>query len=326
MSQPQIPVIFAHQTQPDWGHGIVLEERSDRLVLQFEHGGQRVFLKRLASALTPVPVDEDGARALDAKLRGRRQPPRASAAGAKGAKKKKAAGSKAPVFASFEAQLAWFEEKFPGGFHGDRFVREERGTPEATGKGGYKTAAIALAQSTLSPERFANDAPEVLFENARKVLGATNIVFPQEGPIPFAAIPDAEKPGVVEALRTLLHGEGDYGDRLERLTSRVPMHTAEGKPRSVTWPLATIFGALYDPSVRVAVKPTYFSWQAALVGLEVSKSQPVTAAGYGRFLEVARAIQEKLVAAGHPPRDLMDVYSFIWRTHAEKPAPEANPA
>jgi hypothetical protein len=35
---------------------------------------------------------------------------------------------------------------------------------------------------------------------------------------------------------------------------------------------------------------------------------------------VVTKTQELLVAAGSKPRDLMDVYSFISRTHAEKPA------
>jgi hypothetical protein len=46
----------------------------------------------------------------------------------------------------------------------------------------------------------------------------------------------------------------------------------------------------------------------------------VTASGYRQFFEVAKEMQQRLIGAGHHPRDLMDVYSFIWRTHAEKTA------
>ena len=58
----------------------------------------------------------------------------------------------------------------------------------------------------------------------------------------------------------------------------------------------------------------------ALADLTADKQASVTAPAYERFLAVARLTSERLVAAGHAPRDLMDVYSFIWRSHKEQPA------
>jgi hypothetical protein len=54
------------------------------------------------------------------------------------------------------------------------------------------------------------------------------------------------------------------------------------------------------------------------LGLELQKSQPVTATGYRQFFAVAQTTRERLLAAGHRPRDFLDVYSFILRTYAEK--------
>lgn len=68
------------------------------------------------------------------------------------------------------------------------------------------------------------------------------------------------------------------------------------------------------------MKPTVFEQQALLLNLTADKHGRVTGPFYERFLDVARKTSERLVAAGHPPRDLMDVYSFIWRSHKEKPA------
>jgi hypothetical protein len=320
MSQPPLTVVFAHPAQPDWGYGVVLEERTDKVVMQFEHGGARVF-KKQGNALQRVELSGPDASALGARLRGRRAP---AVGSARNTKKKSAAASKAvPIFASFEAQLKWFDDKFPGGFEGAPYVAGERGKPGAERKAGHKEWAIALAQTQLSPERFATDSSEQLFESLKKVLSATNIIHPQEGLVAFGAIPEDLRAGVVKAAQELLHGDGEYGSRLQRLASRLPLVDGEGRAKAVTWPTATVLGALYSPAAQVAVKPTYFSLQAALLGLELSKTQLVTAGGYARFLAVAQATQERLVSAGHKPRDLMDVYLFISRSHAAKPKPAA---
>lgn len=323
---PSLPIaVFAHPAAPDWGYGIVLEERMDKVVLQFEHGDVRVF-KKHGNPLQRVELPALEAQALEGRLRGKRVPARKTTGASKTKKKSLGTPRAAPTFASFEAQLKWFESKFPGGFEGEPYVLEERGKPGVEGKAGYKEWGIALARKQLSPKRFASDSPEELFDSIKKVLSATNIIHPHEGLIALGAIPEHQRPGVVDAIRELLHGDGEYGVRLEQLTSRIPLVDKEGKAKPLTWPTATLTGALYSPAKHVAVKPTYFSWQAPLVGLEVSKTQPVTAAGYARFLEVAHATQERLLAAGHKPRDLMDVYTFIWRSHADKPKPPAEEA
>ncbi len=94
---------------------------------------------------------------------------------------------------------------------------------------------------------------------------------------------------------------------------------ADGKTKKLTWPLATILPAMYFPTEHVCVKPTYFEQQAPLAGLSANKSEAPSSAGYARFLEVARTTQKQLETAGHRPRDLMDVYSFIWRSQSYKP-------
>ena len=80
-----------------------------------------------------------------------------------------------------------------------------------------------------------------------------------------------------------------------------------------------MFGALFNAAANSCIKPTPFASQAATLGLVVEKAQPVTARGYAQFHEVVTLTQTRLLAAGQKPRDLLDVASFIWRTHAEKP-------
>lgn len=309
------PTVVELESQPDWGRGIVLEDRPDKWVLLFEAGGRRVFSKSLTKGLKPVELDADAALALDAKLRGRRLPATGASRKSKPAKKAAAA-----TYNSFEDQVRWFESSFTGGFEGERFVAEERGLPERKGKNGYNQAAIALAREQLAPERFQGAEVEELFEVTRKLIQFTNIVHPMEGGIAFGTMKPEDRAGFVRALGELLHGEGDYGARFERFIDTLRFTDAEGKTKRVTWPTATLLPAIYHPDAHVCVKPTFFEKQAPIVGLSVDKSQPPSGENYARFLEVARATQKRLHEAGHPPRDLMDVYSFIWRSQSEKPA------
>ncbi|MFN2427173.1 MAG: hypothetical protein ABR587_12085 [Candidatus Binatia bacterium] len=305
------------ESQPGWGAGLVTRDLPLHWELFFNHGGERKFVKSLATSLVPITISAEELAALETKAYGRHASLEARAK--RGTRPRSSVAVKGR-FATFDEQLEFFEKIFPGGFGGEKFTNEERGVPGAKGKAGHKEAAIAMAQQELCAERFDSATPEELFESAKKVLQATTIVFPMEGPIPFATM-DADSRGpAVESLKYLLHGEGDYADRLQAFAGAMNLKDKKGEPKAVTWPFATIFSAFLNPDEFTCVKPTAFASQGATLGLPVEKSQPVTAGGYRSFAEIAMKTRELLTAAGQQPRDLMDVYSFIWRTHHEKPA------
>lgn len=318
--------IYRNERAPEWGKGVVVGENEGKIVLVFEQGGLRTFKSEMLSkVLSTVPMAPAEARALSEKLRGRKQRSGPATLAEKrklSAKAAKASANKRAkaTFATFDAQLAQFLKLFPEGFKDPRFVAEERGDASLEGKGALKAGGIALAQSQLSPERFEQATPEELFDSAKSAIQATNIAFPIEGAIPFGGIAEEDRAPMLAALKDLLHGEGDYTARFDAFTQSLKLREKSGKAKTATWPLATLLPALYHPTEQVAVKPTYFASQASLVGDELQKSQPVTGAAYQRFLDVALATRTRLEAAGQEPRDLMDVYSFIWRTHSEKPA------
>lgn len=314
------PAVFKNETQPDWGLGLVVEDLPDSFVLVFEHAGRRKFVKSKAKVLVAVTVAADTLAHLQSRAKGRH----AKTFGRP--KPKKPSKPKAPKkarFTSLDEQLVAFERQFPGGFLGEKFTSEERGLEGAPGKLGYKTAALALAQAELSKERFESATPDELFESARRLLASTNIVFPVEGLIPFSAMSALARTATLGALKHLLHGEGEYGARLERFAAAMELKDKAGKTRTVSWPLATLFGALFEPSRYVCIKPTCFAEQASTLGMTVEKAQPVSSMGYRQFFEVAKKTHEALLERGQAPRDLLDVYSYIWRTHAEKATPAA---
>jgi hypothetical protein len=314
------PTLYTLESQPAWGRATLLDEKDGKLILAFEHGGRRVFVKSQVKGLKSVQLGDDEARTLEARLRGKHPHGGPARKPTKGKAKAKAVRPLLAVFPSFDAQVRWFETFFPGGFAGEKFVAEERGSPEAKGKKGYKTAAIKLAQEQLSPERLASASAEETYAVAKKLLSFTNLVFPIEGSIPFTSLKEEDRAGFAAALGELLHGEGPHGPRFEKFAGSIRIWDAAGLGRKVTWPLATLLQALYAPAQHSFVKPTVFEQQAIILGLTVDRHAPVTSANYERFLEVARKTSERLVAAGHQPRDLMDVYSFIWRSHKEQPA------
>lgn len=320
---PSSPVTFKHELQPDWGAGLVVQDLGKHWVVFFEKAGEKKFVKDKAAVLVPVQLEPAALAALQAKATGRKAKaaPRPSAAHRPAAKvrPKKVA---APRFATFAEQLALFEKLFVGGFQGELYVKEERGVAGATGAEGYKEAGVALAKQALSAEAFASRSPDELFAAAQQVLSATNIVFPIEGPIPFRQLQGEDREKAMAALKDLLHGEGEYADRVERFAASVNLKDAKGAGKKVTWPLATVFGGLFAPTEHTCVKPTAFAGQAATLGLSVQKTQPVNAAGYRLFLDVAKKTEALLREAGQQPRDLLDVYTFIWRTHAQKPSAE----
>lgn len=318
--------VYRNTSEPSWGLGLVIEDLADRWVIVFETAGRKTFIKGKAKTLEPAEVEPEALEALKTKLQGKGASRASTQTKAKGKAKAKAPKKAGGQFASFEAQLALFEKLFPGGFEGETFINDERGAEGATGKLGHKTAAIALTRAELSPERFDSAPPDEVFESARRILGATNIVFPIEGAIPFGGIAEEDRPAALAALKDLLHGQDDYGARLERFVAALNLKDKSGKVKKVTWPLATVFGALWAPDQHTCVKPTAFAAQGALLGSPVPPSQPVTAEGYRQFFEIAKETQKRLLDAGQRPRDLVDVYSFIWRTHAEKPAPAPGPA
>ncbi len=304
---------FINPRAPEWGTGVEVQPLPNLSVLFFEHAGEKKFVIEKAlsmGTLAPQTVTPKELETLMARASGRR--PRSiglSSAQKRARPRTTAKGGTKAVFATFKDQLAAFEKRFTGGFTGEAFT-EERAD---------KQQAIELAQRTLSADAFAGESTEELFTRAHAVLSATNIVFPIEGHIPFKKLAGDDRATVVAGLKALLHGDGAPGERVERFISTLNLKDKDGNAKKVTWPLATVFSALYAPGEFIAVKPTAFAQQAATLGLALDRSEPVAAAGYAKFFDIVEKTRALLVEAGHQPRDLLDVYTFIWRTNAEKP-------
>lgn len=314
-ARPRVqPLVFRNRAQPAWGLGLVFEEHPLNWFLVFEHAGRKVFKKAATSSLVPETLDPKTFAALESRLMGRTAAKLASRPEVQKPSKAKRVVSR---YGSFEEQLAHFATLFPGGFGGARFIAASgRGLSGKKGAVGGVAGSLALVKDELSSARFKKAKPEELFDSAARAVAAMNGASPLEGATPFRGLPKEARPAVVAALEALLFGKDEYPSRLEAFAGAVKL-TGKGKQaKPLPWPLATVFGALSSPEENVCVRPKAFAEQAALFERDVIATQPVTAVGYRKFLAVAEETQRRLRAAGHAPRDLLDVGAFIERTNA----------
>jgi len=309
------PMIVKHPGCPEWGLGYLAEERDDKRFYDFEDGMSHSIAKAFWSKLEPVSLGDAEARALEKKVRSLKDQRSPS-----GKPKQRAV---APVLPNFEAQLALFLEIFPGGFASAKFDKEERGggEPPATGKKPKATraTAIAAARTMLSREEMDRQIQAGAFAdvvtNIRAVhKAATGLLHPLGDIIPFSKMPPENDRAVAEAVRDLLHGEGAFDARFDRVVA------ALATSKLATWPLVTLLSALLSPEEHVFVKPSLYEKQAAMMSFPLAYERAPSAAAYARMRALVDSVSQKLTAAGQAPRDKMDVYAFFARTFAPQPA------
>lgn len=302
------PVVVKHVSCPEWGLGYLAEERDEKRFYDFEDGQSHSIAKAFWSKLVPVTLGTAETAALEKKVRSLRDQRSPS-----GKPKAKAV---AVALADFDAQFARFLEVCPGGFAGDRFVKDERGATVEDGdkktKPG-KAQAIALAQKLLSKEELdrqiaASSFAEIL-ANVRAVhKAATGLLHPLGDMIPFNKMPAERDRAFAESLRELLYGAGAYEARFDKFVATL------AEANLGNWPLATVLSALVFPNEHAFVKPSYYEKQAALMAFDLRYERVPSGAAYGRMQQLAEELGKRLTARGQTPRDKMDVYGFIGRT------------
>ncbi|WP_437858342.1 hypothetical protein [Sorangium sp. So ce363] len=323
-TEPSAPIIVKHPGCPQWGLGYLVEERDEKRFYDFEDGLNHSIAKAFWSKLEPVQLGDDEASALEARIRGLRDRPSAAA-------KKQRARVVAPPVTSFDEQVASFESQFEGGFGGPQFIAEERGAAGGEGaegpasgakkkskafkQGAIETARALLAKGELEALLAAGNLNDFMERITKVHKAATGLLHPLGDLIPFNKMPAEHHRAYAEAVVDLLYGAGDYAARFDRLAGVL------AAAKVVTWPLVTILGALVYPGEHVFVKPSFFEKQAAVLGFNLAYDRAPSAEGYARMQSLARELERRLRERGLAPRDLMDVYAFLWRTISpSKPA------
>lgn len=293
--------LYRHVKRPQWGIGLMIRESSKARTYQFEGGRQRKIRKGYYELMEPV--DDLGQR--ETMLR-------ENLVRLAGAQQDGATREVLEPVASFEAQLGLFTTLYPEGFQDPQWISDHRGGEGRALKRHRdpiaREAADALSAANCE-EAIASDRHAALNETIVDLLSRTDLA-----PLSFAKAlrgldGDEMKKHVASVVR-LLHGEGRYQDRFRNYVMTL-RELFDARPK---WRAATVLAALVNPHEHTVVRRSAFIRQAAVVAPAARYSKRARPGSYQNFLMVARGVRERLSSAGHEPRDLLDVYDFVWTT------------
>lgn len=296
-----LPTLYIHSKRPEWGLAIKARSGREKQRFLFQDGRMRAFPDKFSHLMEPAdkPFDvaERVAQQLASQLDGH------------------TFDNPAPVAREervpFDDQLKVFAELFPGGFYDDEYVKQIR-TAEKRRKR-HRDPAIVEARDVLSAARLdaaiAAGDHDGVFAAVNDVLDHSSVCSKRDRRV-LDELPEAKRPDFAVAVRDLLHGDSSYFDRFTRFMAVID----DQEDIRVTWPLATVLPALVHPEKHVAVKPSVFRKQAQWMAPRLAYNKVPNAGLYERFRRMAVAVKDKLEAAGHKPRDLFDIYDFIWST------------
>lgn len=304
---------YRHPAKPEWGRGVLIAERDGKLILQWEDGAEHAVATAFRDRLEVFALPKAEALEVSDRVRGHRSR-RIKAQERDKAKAIRMKKSPPPPRATFDEQLRRFAGSYPGGFTDSEYVVTERG-PQTGGIAVSRDAAMARAREVLSDAALAADGA---FEAVQTFLAETKLLHPVEGAVRFRSLAPEHRADLIAALRAVLHGTGDYAPRFDAYVTAFKFTDAGGEIVRPTWPLTTVFQALLDPVAHVLVKPKLLQEQAAVLNLPVNYQPLPSGAVYEELRAVLRAVSERLRAAGHAPRDLIDVAAFVTTTLGPK--------
>ena len=288
--------LYRHVKRPDWGLGILVQEREDKRTYQFADGTIRIIKRGyyglLAGVAAPAPIR----RKLAVLCARADVTPMASDASN----------------ITLGEQITLFQSLYPGGFTDATWLAKQRGQGVRRRIKRHRDAAIAHAHKRLT--RAALDAVITAGEYheivpiLEEVLDATDLVSKKQLQ-PLHQLTVLEYHDVAVAVRDMLHGEGALDVRFDTL--RRALTTRRSQP---SWQLCTALAALVCPQEHVCVRPSVFNAQAKILKDAASARRRPNGASYVRLLALARNVSDGLINTGLQPRDMLDVYDFMWTT------------
>lgn len=298
-----LPTLYIHSKRPEWGLAIMARTGRKKNRYLFQDGRMRAFPVKFCHFMQPAdkPLDVATrvARQLASQLDGHsfENPP--------------AAAPSRDNKVTLDDQIKIFLKLFPGGFHDADYVKTVRGAEKRRKR--HREAAVEDAAQLLSADGL-NGLIEsgdfiAVMDAVRAVINGTSLCSTRDKSV-LDELPGDKAEDFAIAVRDLLHGESAFFDRFTRFMA-VLDHDRSGR---VTWPLATVLPALNEPQKHVVVKPSVFRKQAEWMAPRLPYNKLPNAGLYERFRRMAEAVGEKLTEAGHAPRDMFDVYDFIWST------------
>lgn len=301
-------VLYSHKTRKEWGFALLVWDHDDKRGYQFEDGKLRVFKKDYFGLLEMSDAPSEDTAPVVAALR-RRLGWREQAV------PKKPKRSVESVL--FEHQLALFRELYPKGFQGSKWAKEKRGIDTTRQLQRHRDMALVQARKLLCRSRMTtlieNEEYGAIIKTLIEIGNATDMIAKSK----LRPLEQLHEQGVrelAENLFELFHGDAQLAIRFERFVDALVRTT--GKHPS--WQLATVFLSLVFPKEQFCVKTPTMRFQAACLGRQLTISAMPNAPMYERLRTMALDVEQRLMAAGYHPRDLLDIYDFMETTLSPK--------
>lgn len=197
-----------------------------------------------------------------------------------------------------------FLHYFPKGFGDETYLAWERD---------YKWNAHRRWVESLGRDEFARllrarDYAEIA-SRAVRIESRTNLIFSFEKMALRDALRGDGARHFAKALFNLLHGAGPAQTAFSAWTDMLAGLPHEGS-RVFTWPVATVFGFLAQPSKHIFIKPTVMKRAAEAYGRPFDYQSRPGWPTYRSALQLAAHVRADLRELG--PRDMIDVQSFLW--------------
>lgn len=303
---PDQPYLVVHSKRPEWGMGLVTDSNEERMQVQFQDGKLRIFKKGWFELLEAVEDSDSNDDVLE-ELKDRYGISVAANAQAERAKEQ------GPTM-SFKDQLRVFKHLYPGGFNDIEYINSVRRDPDGRRLKRLREPAMDYAQEQLSKENLSARIEAGDFSGVHdvviKVLRKTSLASPSTVLEPLRSMPEESHERFAKALLGLLWGDGEFEERFREWLQALEA----GGPMKLTWPMTTVLPGLVHPKDYVTVRTKVFRAQARTVAPKRSFRPNPAARSYIRYNGVANEVRKRLTEAGHEPRDLMDVYQFVWET------------
>jgi hypothetical protein len=204
------------------------------------------------------------------------------------------AGTLEPNYFGMEEAISRFLTFMPGGFQGDRNLSEERD---------YKVRASENLRKVLDVEQ----AHKATSEQALAVRAASiwiNLLSPYESMHLKDAI--ASPSGAAFLHGAAKFAAGDIAAGAEGMRQAIKAYGP------LTWPIATYFPFLWDPSKHMFLKPSVTCDFAERIGqpFQYDYEAEIRPEVYRSLLNLTE--QTRQAISELKPRDNIDVQSFIW--------------
>ena len=213
---------------------------------------------------------------------------------------------------TLEDQVKIFSLCYEQGFQDPAYEDDFRGV-EGKSLKRHLDPAVEKAGEIFAEERLAElvekDDVSAFLKETSELLGSTSLTSGKSHAGLFDAMPEANGKAFVKALQGLLYAETKVEQRFDALVAALSYGNT-----TPTWQLASAFGALALPMEHIYVRPSVFRDQARWMAPQLDDGSNVSGPVYARYRNMGMRIMKRLREAGLKPRDMLDVYGFMWTT------------